>query len=107
MACAAFVHVGPLRQSFWALYEREQDELRERTRMRPRRGEVVLEPRPRCGCATAASRSSSSWRKKPGIEALCPHGRGMVWTRKQAGVGGARAPGARRRPGAGRSAPGP
>ena len=24
--------------------------------------------------------------EEAGIEALCPHGRGMVWTRKQAGV---------------------
>ena len=44
MACAAIVHVGPLKQSFWALYDRDRDELRERTRMVPRRGEVVLEP---------------------------------------------------------------
>ena len=85
MACAAIVHVGPLKQSFWALYDREQDQLRERTRLRPRRGEVLLEP----GRLRVRDRGVSlelELREGPGIEALCPHGRGMVWTRKQAGV---------------------
>ncbi len=85
MACAAIVHVGPLKQSFWALYDREQDELRERTRMVPRRGEVVLEP----GRMRVRDRGVSldlELQEQAGIEALCPHGRGMVWTRKQAGV---------------------
>jgi len=85
MACLAFVHVGPLRQSFWALYERDSGRLRERTRMRPRRGEVVLGP----GHAGVHDRGVSlelELSEQAGIEALCPHGRGMVWTRKQAGI---------------------
>lgn len=85
MACAAIVHVGPLKQSFWALYDRERDQLRERTRLRPRRGEVLLEP----GRLRVRDRGVSlelELREGPGIEALCPHGRGKVWTRKQAGV---------------------
>ncbi|HEX3433901.1 MAG TPA: hypothetical protein VHT25_07545, partial [Solirubrobacteraceae bacterium] len=36
MACAALVQLGPAWQSFWALYRREHDELRERTRLLPR-----------------------------------------------------------------------
>ena len=36
MACAALVQLGPAHQSFWALYRRDADELRERTRMLPR-----------------------------------------------------------------------
>ena len=37
MACAALVQVGPARQSFWALYERDEGRLRQRTRLLPRR----------------------------------------------------------------------
>jgi Protein of unknown function (DUF2804) len=87
MACAAVVHVGPLRQSFWALYDRDGDELRERTRLRPRRGEVVLAP------GSLAVRDPGrgvelelQLEEQDGIEATCPHGSGTVWTRKQAGV---------------------
>ncbi len=85
MACAAIVHVGPLKQSFWALYDRQQDELRERTRMVPRRGEVVLGP----GRVRVRDRGvvlELELQEGAGIEALCPHGGGTVWTRKQAGV---------------------
>ncbi|HTY96885.1 MAG TPA: DUF2804 family protein [Solirubrobacteraceae bacterium] len=87
MACAALVHVGPLGQSFWALYDRERDELRERTRLRPRGGELGLESGSlviRDGARGVALELELD--EEPGIEALCPHGRGMVWTRKQAGV---------------------
>jgi Protein of unknown function (DUF2804) len=87
MACAALVHVGPLRQSFWAMYDRDGDELRERTRLRPRRGEVVLAP----GSVVVRDRGRGvtlelELAEGDGIEAVCPHGRGTVWTRKQAGV---------------------
>ncbi len=87
MACAALVHVGPLGQSFWAVYDRERDELRERTRLRPRRGEVVLAPGslvirdPGRGVALEVQLEEGG-----GIEAVCPHGRGTVWTSKQAGI---------------------
>ena len=37
MACAALVQVGPARQSFWALFLRADGEMRERTRLLPRR----------------------------------------------------------------------
>jgi hypothetical protein len=87
MACAALVHVGPLGQSFWALYDREGDELRERTRLRPRRGELRLGP----GSVVIRDRGRGvtlelELEEEAGIEALCPHGKGMVWTRKQAGL---------------------
>ena len=85
MACAAIVHVGPLKQSFWALYERDRDRLRERTRMVPRRSELELGP----GLLRVHDRGvrlDLELHEEGGIEALCPHGRGMVWTHKQAGV---------------------
>lgn len=90
MACAALVQIGPARQSFWALQERE-GVLRERTRLLPRRAEVEL--------LAASGGSPGRLRvrdlgveldlqldEEPGVEALCAHGRGSVWTRKQAGV---------------------
>ena len=40
MACAAIVQVGPARQSFWALYQRGEDRLDERTRLLPRHREL-------------------------------------------------------------------
>ena len=59
--------------------------LRERTRLLPRRGEVVLEP----GGLRLADRGvllELAFEEEPGIEARCPHGRSESWTRKQAGV---------------------
>ena len=85
MLCAAQVRIGPARQSFWALYAPGQAALRERTRLLPRRGEVVLEP----GRLKIADRGVSldlELGEEPGIEARCPNGRSESWTRKQAGV---------------------
>jgi Protein of unknown function (DUF2804) len=72
--------------------------LRERTRMLPRRGAVELVPgRPATGGDSESEpghlRISDdgvlldlSLDEREGIQALCPHGREHVWTRKQAGV---------------------
>jgi hypothetical protein len=93
MACAALVQVGPLRQSFWALYLREERELYQRTRMLPRRRELQLPS----GAHGAAGMQTLIVRDRgvelrlelaeaAGIEARCPNGHQHVWTRKQAGV---------------------
>ena len=85
MACAAIVHVGPLRQTFWALYLRERGVLMERTRLLPRRSEVRLDE----GTLRVRDRGLTlelALQEDAGIEALCRHGRGTVWTRKQAGI---------------------
>jgi hypothetical protein len=86
MACAALVQIGPARQSFWALYEREAGMLRERTRMLPRARELRLDQ----GTLLIRDRGIElelTLAEEAGIEVLCPHGRrGEVWTRKQAGV---------------------
>jgi hypothetical protein len=97
MACAALVQIGPARQSFWALHLTGGLGMRERTRLLPRRGEVELVRGLPGGDGLAGAPGRLRVRDRgveldltleevPGIEALCPHGRGEVWTRKQAGV---------------------
>jgi hypothetical protein len=99
MACAAIVQVGPARQSFWALYLREEDELRERTRLLPRRSTLQLVQgaagNGEQGDAARAGRVrirdagvelELSLAEDAGFQARCAHGRAEVWTRKQAGI---------------------
>jgi hypothetical protein len=99
MACAAVVQVGPARQTFWALYSRGEDRLRERTRLLLGRGRVELVPglphgedrgkRPEPGRLRIRDGGvvlDLRLEEDDGIQAVCPHGRGEVWTRKQAGV---------------------
>ena len=88
---------GPARQSFWALYRREHDELRERTRLLPRARALQIDE----GTLDPAGRAQGPGRlriddggvvldltldEEAGWQARCPHGRQHVWTRKQAGV---------------------
>jgi Protein of unknown function (DUF2804) len=84
MACVATVRVGPARQSFWAVLSREDSRLRERTHLLPRRGALELSPgRVRVRDGDVAL--DFELQEDAGVEARCPHGRGYVWTRKQAG----------------------
>jgi len=85
MACAALVQVGPARQSFWALYTRADGRLRERTRVLIRRGIVELPPG-RLAVRDGGVLLDLALEENEGIQARCPHGRGEVRTRKQAGV---------------------
>jgi hypothetical protein len=99
MACAALVQVGPARQSFWALYERGERRLRERTRLLPRGAALRMSPglpgrrergrrlEPgRVRLRDAGVELDLRLEEEEGIHALCTHGSGLVWTRKQAGV---------------------
>ncbi|MEA2153342.1 MAG: hypothetical protein QOI18_1575 [Solirubrobacteraceae bacterium] len=98
MACAAIVQVGPARQSFWALYLRAEDQLRERTRLLPRRSALRLDAGtagggdgdgPRAGrlrICDAGVELDLSLAEERGFAARCPHGSQEVWTRKQAGI---------------------
>jgi hypothetical protein len=86
MACAANVQVGPARQTFWAVFLRGSDPvLRERTRLLARRGAVTLK-RGRLEIRDGGVALDLKLEEDAGIHALCPHGRGYVWTRKQAGI---------------------
>jgi Protein of unknown function (DUF2804) len=85
MICAAAVHVGPARQTFWAVYERNTGLLVERTRLIPRRGALDLAPG-RLQIHDDAVLIDLTLTEDDGIEATCPHGNAHVWTRKQAGV---------------------
>jgi hypothetical protein len=98
MACAAQVQIGPARQSFWAILPRPNGEMRERTHVLLRRGAVELE-HGSGGRSVAGMQGNGEMRiedagvsleltlqEDAGIEALCPHGREQVWTRKQAGI---------------------
>jgi hypothetical protein len=85
MACAATVQVGPARQTFWAILSREDRRLRERTHTLAGRGAVELTPG-RLRVRDNGVALDLVLAEDAGIEALCPHGRGYVWTRKQAGI---------------------
>jgi len=99
MVCAARVHVGPALQSFWAVLSRADGRLRERTRLfggpgavelvhgRPtaRDGGFAAEPG-RLRVGDAGVLLDLALEESDGIQAVCPHGRGQVWTRKQAGI---------------------
>lgn len=106
MACAASVHVGPAHQTFWAILSRDAPEpaLRERTRLLPRRSALQLEPGRLLVDDTSAAAPSRRGKaavvrttagrvqldfeleEGEGVETVCSHGEGYVWTRKQAGV---------------------
>ncbi len=96
MACAAVVQVGPARQSFWAVHPRS-DVACASARACFRDEVACLNP-DACESTTAACGSISTLEEDAGIQALCMHGREQVWTRKQAGVAGARHACPRRRP---------
>ncbi len=91
MLCAAIVHLGPARQSFWALLTRADSQMRERTYTLVRRGSVTLDPEGpgepgRLRVRDGAVRIDLALQEDAGWETACPHGAEYVWTRKQAGV---------------------
>jgi hypothetical protein len=89
LICVGQAHVGPVRQSFWAVWDRERHRLRERTTVL-RRGGVALTP----GAARVSAAGIElqiALDEVGGIEAVCrsPRGPGYVWTRKQGDVAAA------------------
>jgi len=85
MLCAGLVHVGGIPQSWWAVWDRRAQHLDEHTLfLRPRAG-VRLQP----GRVTVRDRGVEIdlvLDEIAGVETVCPHGGGWIWTRKQAGI---------------------
>jgi Protein of unknown function (DUF2804) len=109
MICAASVHVGPARQTFWAVFERTgtptgtpseahpkghtqrahgkqaSGAMTEHTHIIPRRRALDLTPG-HLRIRDDAVLLDLALQEDEGIEAKCPNGKAYVWTRKQAGV---------------------
>ena len=81
MLCIGAVRVGPLRQSFWAVWDRER--LRECTRL------GVRDVRLAAGRADVQSARVSialAFEETPGVETISRTGESYAWTRKQGGL---------------------
>src|SRR6476660_9551547 len=83
MLCAGAAQIGPLRSSWWAIWDRAHGELSERTRI-GRGGAARFGPG---GRVTVRDRSASidlEIDEGDAVESLNRHGEQYVWTRKQA-----------------------
>ena len=85
MLCAARAQIGPLTQTFWAVWDRGERQRWTHTSMRPRGREVVM----RGSRIDLRSRQVSGALElgdgEP-VESVCPSGSGWGWTRKRAGI---------------------
>ncbi|MDO9410737.1 DUF2804 family protein [Patulibacter sp.] len=83
--CVGLVRIGPLTQSFWAVWERDARRLTERTR--PRAAGVSLEPgRVRVGDGAVRIDLTVDEDAVDAVETVTPYGPGHAWTLKRAGV---------------------
>jgi hypothetical protein len=83
MLCIGAVRIGPARQAFWAVWDREAQRLHERTALG--RGGVRL------GYGRAEVRDDSvqidlTLAETAGVETICRSGESYGWTRKQGGI---------------------
>lgn len=85
MLCAARAEIGPARQSFWVLWDRETRQQSAHTVLRPGSREVTLDG-PRIEIDGPGLRASLELGEAAPIEVTCPSGRSWAWTRKRAGV---------------------
>jgi hypothetical protein len=83
LMCVGAVRVGPARQSFWAVWERDRRALSERTVRRA--GGVELEPG-RVLVRDGDVEIDVRLEEGEGVEVVAPAGSGYVWTTKQARV---------------------
>jgi hypothetical protein len=83
MLCVGSVRIGPARQAFWAVWDRRNARLHERTVIG--RGHVSLG----YGRVRVDERDVQvelTLEETDGIETVCPSGRSYAWTRKQGGI---------------------
>ena len=83
LLCAAIAHIGPVPVAWWAVWDREQRTLAERT-VRSRRAVTV--ERGRVEVDDGAVHIDLALDEGAGIETISPHGSEYAWTRKQGGV---------------------
>jgi hypothetical protein len=80
MACAGSIRVGPVRQEFWAVWDRSARRLWERTRLLPC---CVQLPPGRVLVRDGGVLIDVELDEGPGLEVVTPTGRAYTWTRKQ------------------------
>jgi hypothetical protein len=80
MICAARVHVGPVQQEFWGVWDRRAQRLYGRTRLLP--GRVQLRPN-RVTVHDQNVQIDVTLDENAGLEVLTPDGEAYTWTRKQ------------------------
>ncbi len=83
MLCVGSVRIGPAQQVFWAVWDRCNAQLHERTVIG--RGHVSLGYR-RVHVDDRDVQIDLSLDETDGIETVCPSGRSYAWTRKQGGI---------------------
>jgi Protein of unknown function (DUF2804) len=84
MVCIGDAHVGPGRQAFWAVWDREAQQLHERTRLGT--GGVELGKPGRAVIRDGGVRIELVLEEDAGVETVCPNGGAYAWTRKQGGI---------------------
>jgi len=85
MLCAARAQVGPLGQSFWVLWDRDEGRHLAHTSLRPGSREVRMDGAS-IEIEARGLRASLELGESTPIESICPSGSGWGWTRKRAGV---------------------
>lgn len=82
MLCAAYARIGGLAQAWWAIWDREERSLRERTTFR-RPARVVHLTHGRVLVRDGDIEIDLRFDEVPGVETASPHGQDVIWTRKQ------------------------
>jgi hypothetical protein len=86
MLCAGSAHVGPARQVWWAVWDRQAERLRERTRLAFGRRAVHAEEPGILRVRDGGVEIDLTLDEGPGVEVVSPAGGAYIWTRKQGGV---------------------
>ena len=86
MLCAGSARVGPSHQVWWAVWDRGERRLRERTRMLLGRGRVAVEEPGRVTVRDGEVEIDLALEEGGGVETVTPAGRAWIWTRKQGHV---------------------
>jgi Protein of unknown function (DUF2804) len=86
MLCAGVARIGPARQSWWAVWERDRDRLHERTRLRPGGPVDLREDRLRVADGAVQIDLVLGAAAAEPVEVVTPDGRGYAWTCKRAPI---------------------